>query len=134
MKKKLVLTGIVLLCIVGLSIGAAYLKSVADYKQMVKEITFGEISLSDIPDGTYTGECDTGFVYARVEVTVQHQRITGITLLEHKNGRGKPAEVITDKIIAEQKINVDAVSGATSSSVVIKKAVENALTKSGADD
>ena len=32
-----------------------------------------------------------------------------------------------EKIIEEQKIDVDAVSGATNSSTVIKKAVENAL-------
>lgn len=39
----------------------------------------------------------------------------------------KVAETIIDKIIDEQKIDVDAVSGATNSSTVIKKAVENAL-------
>ncbi|MCI8299875.1 MAG: FMN-binding protein, partial [Lachnospiraceae bacterium] len=44
------------------------------------------------------------------------------------NGRGSRAEVVVDRIIEEQKIEVDAVSGATNSSTVIKKAVENALT------
>ena len=34
--------------------------------------------------------------------------------------------VLADRIMEEQKIDVDAVSGATNSSVVIKKAVENA--------
>jgi uncharacterized protein with FMN-binding domain len=47
--------------------------------------------------------------------------------LEHRHERGKTAEVITDSIIDEQKIDVDAISGATNSSTVIKKAVENAL-------
>jgi uncharacterized protein with FMN-binding domain len=32
-----------------------------------------------------------------------------------------------DQIVSEQKIDVDAISGATNSSKVIKKAVENAL-------
>lgn len=54
-------------------------------------------------------------------------KIIKITILEHDNGRGEAAEAITDSIIREQKIDVDAVSSATSSSVVIKKAVENAL-------
>jgi len=44
-----------------------------------------------------------------------------------KNGRGKPAEAVLDNIIKEQKIKVDAVSGATNSSIVLEKAVENAL-------
>ena len=67
------------------------------------------------------------FVYAKVEVTVQDGVITNIDILEHKNGRGSRAEVVIDRIIEEQRIEVDAVSGATNSSTVIKKAVENAL-------
>ena len=61
-------------------------------------------------------------------VTVQNGAITNIDILEHKNGRGSSAEAVVDRIIEEQKIEVDAVSGATNSSAVIKKAVENALT------
>lgn len=47
--------------------------------------------------------------------------------MEHRHERGKAAEVVIEKIIKEQKIDVDAISGATNSSTVIKKAVENAL-------
>lgn len=75
----------------------------------------------------YVGEYDVDFVYAKVEVTVQNGAVTNIDILEHKNGRGKPAEIVADRIIQEQRIDVDAVSGATNSSVVIKKAVENAF-------
>ena len=67
------------------------------------------------------------FIYAKVEVTVQNGEITNINILEHRHERGKAAEVITDSIVDEQKIDVDAISGATNSSIVIKKAVENAL-------
>ena len=67
------------------------------------------------------------FIYAKVEVTVQNGEITNINILEHRNERGKTAEVIADSIVDEQKIDVDAISGATNSSTVIKKAVENAL-------
>ncbi|MDE6875254.1 MAG: FMN-binding protein [Lachnospiraceae bacterium] len=83
--------------------------------------------MSDVPDGVYVGEYDVDFIYAKVEVTVRGGVIADIDILEHKNGRGKSAEIIVEKIIEEQKINVDAVSGATNSSIVIKKAVENAL-------
>lgn len=128
MKKKWILGFLALICIAGLAAaGLIYLKSVSDYKQLVQEISFEEINLSGIPDGTYIGDCDVNFVYAKVEVVVQNQKIVKITILEHNNGRGEAAEAITDSIIREQKIDVDAVSGATSSSVVIKKAVENAL-------
>ena len=126
-KKKVVLLVIMLLLLIGLVWGIIYLKSVSDYKQAVKETTFEEINISDIPDGVYIGEYDVNFIYAKVEVTVQNGEITNINILEHRHERGKTAEVITDSIVDEQKIDVDAISGATNSSTVIKKAVENAL-------
>ncbi len=125
---KKVLGATALLLFAGILIlTAVYLKSVADYQNAVRETAFSDIDISDIPDGIYVGEYDVNFVYARVQVTVQNGVITGIDILEHKNGRGEPAEIITERIIAEQKIEVDTVSGATNSSIVIKKAVENAL-------
>ena len=126
-KKKTVLFVIMFLLLVGFVLGITYLKSVADYRQAVRETTFEDINISDIPDGVYVGEYDVDFIYAKVEVTVQNGEITNINILEHRHERGKTAEVITDSIVDEQKIDVDAISGATNSSTVIKKAVENAL-------
>ena len=126
-KKKTVLFVIMFLLLVGFVLGIRYLKSVADYRQAVRETTFEDINISDIPDGVYVGEYDVDFIYAKVEVTVQNGEITNINILEHRHERGKTAEVITDSIVDEQKIDVDAISGATNSSTVIKKAVENAL-------
>ena len=126
-KKKTVLFVIMFLLLVGFVLGIRYLKSVADYRQAVRETTFEDINISDIPDGVYVGEYDVDFIYAEVEVTVQNGEITNINILEHRHERGKTAEVITDSIVDEQKIDVDAISGATNSSTVIKKAVENAL-------
>ena len=125
--KKMVLFIITFLLLVGFVLGILYLKSVADYRQAVRETTFEDINISDIPDGVYVGEYDVDFIYAKVEVTVQNGEITNINILEHRHERGKTAEVITDSIVDEQKIDVDAISGATNSSTVIKKAVENAL-------
>lgn len=107
--------------------GISYLKSVADYKQAVKETTFEDINISDIPDGVYVGEYDVDFIYAKVEVIVQNGEITNINILEHRYERVKTAEGIADSIVDEQKIDEDTISGATNSSTVIKKAVENAL-------
>jgi uncharacterized protein with FMN-binding domain len=126
-KKRTVLFVIMFLLLVGFVLGILYLKSVADYRKAVRETTFEDINISDIPDGVYVGEYDVDFIYAKVEVTVQSGEITNINILEHRHERGKTAEVITDSIVDEQKIDVDAISGATNSSIVIKKAVENAL-------
>lgn len=127
-RKRILSFTAILLFLIVLIFTAIYLKSVADYKKAVRETTFINLDISNIPDGVYVGEYDVDFVYAKVEVTVQNGAITNIDILEHKNGRGKSAEIVTGRIMEEQKIDVDAVSGATNSSTVIKKAVENALT------
>lgn len=126
-KKRIISCIVVIFLLVGLLCLVLYLKSVSDYKQAVNDIVFEEIDITKIPDGTYVGECNVNFIYAKVEVTVQNGEIKNIDILEHKNERGEAAETVIDKIADEQKIDVDAVSGARNSSTVLKKAVENAL-------
>ena len=113
--------------LIGLITLATYLKRVADYKQTVSEISIEEINILDIPDGVYVGECDANYIYTKVEVTVHSKKITSIRIIEHKNERGRAAEAVLEEIISEQRIDVDAISGATNSSIVLKKAVEKAL-------
>ena len=62
-----------------------------------------------------------------MKVTVKNHAITDIDLLKHQNGQGKPAEVITERVLAAQSLKVDTVSGATMSSKVILLAIEDAL-------
>lgn len=127
-RKRMILSVVIIMLLVAFIFLAIYLKSVSDYKQAVSNITFGNIDITEIADGTYTGECDVNFIYAKVEVTVRNSKITNIEIIEHKNDRGQAAEKVIDKIIDEQRIGVDAVSGATNSSIVLKKAIENAFT------
>ena len=75
------------LLFVGFVLGILYLKSVADYKQAVRETTFEGINLSDIPDGVYVGEYDVDFIYAKVEVTMLNGEITNINILEHSQAQ-----------------------------------------------
>lgn len=128
-RKKVIPRILLLVLIAALLCLAVYMKSVAAYQRAVEETRIEGVDLSTIPDGTYTGAYDVKFIRAEVEVTVQDGAITEIKLLEHKNGRGKPAETVLEEIVAQQRIEVDAVSGATNSSIVLEKAVENALTK-----
>ena len=126
-KRRVIMCIAIFLFLIGLLCTAVYLKSVANYKKAVKETVIGSVDLSAIPDGVYVGEYDVNFIYAKVEVTVRNGEMTDIIILEHKQERGKAAEAVISGMLAEQKIDVDAVSGATNSSTVIKKAVENAL-------
>ena len=128
-RKKAVLIVVSALLVIGLFAGGLYLKSIGDYKAKVNALTFDEIDLTKVEDGIYEGQCDTGVVRATVRVTVRDHRLESIELLEHENGRGTPAEAILGQMVQEQTTAVDAVSGATCSSKVIRKAVENAITE-----
>ena len=82
------------------------------------------------PDGVYRGSYSVSRTLVRVilDVTVRNERLSDIKIIEHMGSSiGKKAEKITGRIIAQQSLNVDVVSGATISSKAILKAVENAL-------
>jgi uncharacterized protein with FMN-binding domain len=92
-----------------------------------------QASLPDMkskPDGVYRGSYDLSGTPVKVtlDVTVQNQAITTLNIVRHScSPIGKKAEKITGTIIEKQSLNIDAVSGATGSSMAILKAVENAL-------
>jgi uncharacterized protein with FMN-binding domain len=119
----------VTLCILiaGAIIFASYMKVINSYQEKVKNTIITDVDIAAIPDGSYIGEYDVGIIYAKVEVLVEAGKIKDIVIIEHRNGRGATAESIVEKIIEKQSINVDAVSGATNSSTVLKKAVEVAV-------
>jgi len=101
--------------------------SFSEYKREVADISIGQTDISALADGTYEGDCNVGYIYAKARVMVNDGEIASIDLLEHRNERGAAGEGVLERIVEEQTVCVDAVSGATNSSRVIEKAVENAL-------
>lgn len=95
--------------------------------EKINTLQISEIDLSVVDDGVYRGEEKLGLVGSIVEVEVKDHKITNITLIDHKNWRGKPAEAILDEVIARQSLVVDTISGATASSKVILKSIEKSL-------
>lgn len=92
------------------------------------ETKIENVDLTTVKDGTYTGSYEAMPVSANVTVTVLNNKITNIKINEHNNGQGSSAETIITKVLEAQKLDVDTVAGATYSSKVILKAIENALT------
>ena len=92
-----------------------------------------QVSLPDITakiDGTYQGKADFKGtpINVIVDVVLQNHVITAVNIIKHTGSPiGKRAEVIVDRIIETQSLDVDIVSGATVSSKAILKAVEEAL-------
>lgn len=121
-KKLIIVTAFLIVLI-----GAMYLSTVSKYKKTVSSFKFSTVDLSKVPDGEYLGVCDVNLIKAEVRVKVDNHRITKIDILQHKNGKGTPAEAIVEEIINKQSLEVDTVSGATNSSKVILKAIDTAL-------
>lgn len=86
-----------------------------------------EINLTQIEDGKYIGRYEVFPVAVEVEVAILDHKISKIKIIEHENGQGGSAEVIIDKVIEKQSLEVDVIAGATYSSKVILKAIEDAL-------
>ena len=127
MKAKRILLYLALLAIiVSVIAGRKYFYDLYTYRKTIANITIGEVELSKIPDGVYAGSSDANWVAANVRVTVEKHRITKIDL-DHHHDRGIDAEVIPERVIEAQSLQVDIVSGATSSSKVILDAIENAF-------
>ncbi len=130
MKKKRVGVYIIAVIVIILAgIGIAMFSMVGNYRRQVDAIQINSVDLTKVPDGTYEGSCKTLLVSVDIKVIVKDHQIKEIELVSHDNGKGAPAEVIPDRIVEAQSLDVDVVSGATSSSKVILKAVENALTR-----
>jgi uncharacterized protein with FMN-binding domain len=98
------------------------------YQQQMETLELGEIHPETLPDGTYSGSYDVVLITVEVEVEVSDGIIREIQLI-HEHDRGARAEVVVQRVIENQSLNVDTVSGATDSSRVILKAVEQALTQ-----
>lgn len=123
--KKIVIVVCVVLLIV-IAGGLLYYSKVKEYHARVDALELTGVDLAQIPDGVYMGSSDAVLVSAEVEVTVEDHRIVEIKL-QHNHGRGEAAEVITDRVIGAQSLDVELISGATSSSKVILDAIQNAL-------
>lgn len=95
----------------------------------LRNLAFSETRMDHIPDGWYLGKAETTFTKAEVEVAVRDHRIISISILKHDNGFGEKAEMIVEEMIRMNTHEVDVVSGATASSIVIRCAVSDALAK-----
>jgi len=131
-KKSMMMKIIIGVLAVALAVGGYftvnYVSQVNEYKKRIANISITTVDLSKIPDGSYIGSCDAIMVAAKVQVDISNHTIKDIKLIHHKNERGKKAEVIVDEIKSAQSLKVDTITGATNSSKVILKAVQNALT------
>ncbi|HHW91702.1 MAG TPA: RnfABCDGE type electron transport complex subunit G [Firmicutes bacterium] len=88
------------------------------------------IDISRVPNGTYQGEAQGFGGKTRVEVEVKDGRLVEVRIVENHDTAGisdAAIERIPQRMVEEQRVEVDTVSGATFSSQGIIEAVINAL-------
>jgi uncharacterized protein with FMN-binding domain len=127
--KTKIVTAVGTILIIGAIFGMKYVIDLLKYKKTIAEIKINNVNLNKAKDGSYIGEFNANFLASKVNVKVRDHKIIDIIFIKHKYDRGKPAEAIISKVIAEQSLKVDTVSGATNSSKVILKSIENALSQ-----
>jgi uncharacterized protein with FMN-binding domain len=102
-------------------------------QEQLKELPFPAVDMAHVKDGTYTGMAETLLVQADVSVEIIGGHIRQIKILRHINGKGKKAETIVNTMKAANTWDVDCVSGATASSLVLKSATAQAIAKGVAE-
>jgi uncharacterized protein with FMN-binding domain len=106
------------------------LLALLQYNQLkyYRQLPVRDIAITTLPDGDYQGRVHYNDDY-QVQVFVKEQTIRDIKILNPRdNFYARLAENVRLKVLAQQKVNVDAVSGATTTSKVLLKAMEKALT------
>ncbi len=92
-----------------------------------KALVISEVDFQSLEDAIYRGEYEAGRWTNNVKVEVLDGEIRSIQLIEGFDMK-KVKEEIYEKVIANQSLDVEGVSGATVSSKAYLKAIENALT------
>ena len=109
---------------------AISLKCLNPELKKVRQLQIRDIDLSLIPDGSYNGKYSYGKFTYKVITDIKDGEITNIKVVQNRNTyHAKKAEEVINTVLTEQRVNVDAVSGATTTSKALLKAIENSLEK-----
>ena len=120
----IVIAAVILTGIIGGTVISGMAKGLENFLATVE---IKPVDLDRLNDGIYEGRTDAGIIQVRLEVNIKSHKITDIVLLKHQNGQGSEAEKLIPRIIEEQRVDLDTISGATYSSLAILNAVSNAL-------
>jgi uncharacterized protein with FMN-binding domain len=106
--------------------GARFTASQSRFGAIIAETAPRGAALTSLADGTRRATAEEGEVSATVEITVSGGSITGLRLVEGRNVDRTVADAVFAAVREARSSSVDAVTGATASSNVLLKAVEEA--------
>lgn len=94
----------------------------------VRQMEIKNVDINHFPDGEYIGSFSYGNFEYIVKTIVNDNKISDIQILQNRDTKhAKLAEGVVAEIVEQQTPNVDAISGATTTSKALMKAVENSL-------
>lgn len=127
MRKFLIISICVLLTIV---VGIYVFLILPNQKSLdtVRNMTIENVNLEEVDDGLYIGDFNYSSFTYKVEIKVKNHKIEKIDIINNRDtSHSKKAEEIIIKVIDKQSVNVEAISGATTTSKALLKAIENGL-------
>jgi uncharacterized protein with FMN-binding domain len=120
----------IMLLIIGIAGGIGWSFLSKEHEE-AKNLPLNAVDFSNLNDGTYIGEYEGGMYKWRVnsvQVTVTSGRVSAIEPLSGVQDQGNGStQMLYDRVIASQTLQVDTISGATLTSKAYLQAVENAL-------
>ena len=132
MKKTFVLLFVAALVIIviGIAVFMATAYPMLKEQAEVRKMPIHEVELTKVKDGIHRGDFSYGNFTHQVQVAVQDHEIKHIAILKNRSEseHAKKAEGVVDKILKAQSLRVDVITGATTTSKALLKAIENALT------
>jgi len=100
----------------------------------IRNLSLNKVDFGALKDGSYTGTFEGGMYRWRqntIRVTVESGAVVTIEVLEHKENRSKQfTDQLFNRVIDNQTLQVDVVSGATITSKAYLQGIENALIQS----
>jgi uncharacterized protein with FMN-binding domain len=115
--------------LLGLSVLVFCCCSYESESSRIRNLQIPDVDLSRIDDGKYTGRVEHHDNTYELALTVAAHEVTEIQVLSCEGDEYDiQALVVLDRVITEQSLTVDAVSGATKSSKLYLMAAYNALT------
>lgn len=126
---KKILKVLLIILIVIIVIGVIFVPIDIKKQKEVRNLSIEKVDLTKLEDGKYTGNYKKYRWNYNVEVTINNHKITDINIINDMYNNDKFNNELIGNVIEKQNVDVDTVSGATISSKVMLKAIENALNK-----
>ncbi len=126
--KKTIIILVITLLIVALGVYLFFILPNSRKLDAVRNMPIENVNLENIDDGAYMGDYSYGSYTYVVEVFVKDHKIEKIDVVANRDtSHAQKAEAVIQSVLKEQSIDVDVISGATTTSKALLKAMENAL-------